>query len=148
MPAFRLATFYKVPTKSAEKDRNMKIDTKSPKTGRAVEFDVDLGENLQDAVDKFGDDVVYNLFIDAAVIKAQARARNLMNPGKDKDKDPGMEPDAVIAEMSAWTPSLSLRKAADPAVALNRLITAMSKLGPEEKAALAATLKEKAGITI
>lgn len=68
----------------------VEINVESRKTGRKISFAKDLGTSLEDAVDKFGAQVVFNLFRSAAVIKCQAPTRATLD-NEEKSEDDAIE---------------------------------------------------------
>ena len=63
------------------------IKTKAPKAGdRQVSVQYPLGENIQEAVDLYGEDTVYNLYIDKAVVQLQAVIRPMIEAGKTDEE--------------------------------------------------------------
>lgn len=63
------------------------INVTSQKTQRSVSFEKNFGENLEEARELFGDDVVFSMFEALAVIRCQAAARGtLNNPEKSEDE--------------------------------------------------------------
>jgi len=115
------------------------IEVKATKqnTDREVQALIDLGENCQDAITKFGEEVVYTNFVSQAKIRAQAIMRDMLTEGKT---------DEEIAEfMSNWKPGTTRERNVDPMASL------MSKFGtmsPEDQEAYIEKLMNKAkGIT-
>ncbi len=88
------------------------------------DFEYNFGISAQDAIEKFGADVVHNKFRQSAVISAQTAARRSLAAGKN------------IAEtqeiLNTWKPGIgAIRAKKDPVAAL---AMAISGLSPEEKA--------------
>ena len=107
------------------------IKAKSPKAGnREVEVMIDLGENLQDATEKFGEEVVYTNFKASAVITAQAACRRYMEKGLDDD--------AIQSKLSAWKPGVAAERVADP---MSSIMSKFNSLSAEDKAATLAKLQ-------
>ena len=97
--------------------------------GASVEFPYDFGDNLQETLQLFGEDVVYNHAYRSLVIAAQAFARSLIRQGLS-DKD-------IIAKMETWKPGMP-REAKTPEQKVRELLANMS---PEQRAEIAAVLK-------
>ena len=70
----------------------------------------DLGENCQDAIDKFGAEVVHTNFKSAAKITAQAAMRRYMEAGKTAEE--------ITTLMEAWKPGVAKDRVIDPVAAL------------------------------
>lgn len=97
------------------------VEVKATKQGsdREVLAAVDLGENLQDAVAKFGEDIVFSNFVAQAKIRAQAIMRDMMVSGKT---------DAEISEyMATWKPGAARERVVDPAAAFLKKFDSMSE---------------------
>ena len=75
------------------------IAVKSVKTGRAVSFEKDLGDNLDAAIALYGAEAVHSLYIDQAVIRCQAGARNTLDKAEHSEAD-------AIAAGQAFTPGV------------------------------------------
>lgn len=90
---------------------------------------IDLGDNLEDAVERFGGEVVFSNFKRAATITAQAAMRRFMEQGLDEA--------SVAAKMGSWRPGVALERTVDPVAALK---AKFAKMSPEERAALLAEL--------
>lgn len=108
---------------------------KGKDTEKSVTFEVDLGDNLQDAIGKFGEAVVYDNYIDSAVIAAQATARVRLS----SEKHP-QTPEQVVTSMADWKPSTGRQRSDGSA----SLVTKILKLTPEARAKLIAELTAKA----
>lgn len=81
-------------------------------------IDVDLGDDLGDAIDKFGEDVVYSGFAANAKITCQAAMRREMGTGKTEDQ--------IRERMGEWKPGIKLaRVAVDPIQAFKAKLALM-----------------------
>lgn len=102
------------------------VKAKSPKAGgKEVEVIVDLGDNLTDAIKKFGEDVVFSNFIASVKITAQSAIRRYVEKGLD---------DASIqSKLSAWKPGVAAERIADPVASI---MSKFNSLTPEEKVAM------------
>lgn len=114
------------------------INVTSRKTARSASFEYDLGKNLDEAVAKFGADVVFAAFEDAAVVKIQGVVRRNLDDEKKSVED------AVQAGQN-YTPGVVSRKGGgakkDPVAALATKINA-PETTDEEKAKLKKQLKD------
>lgn len=90
---------------------------------------VDLGKDVQDAIEKFGADVVFDNFRRSATITAQAAMRRCLEAGLDQA--------GIEAKMASFKPGVAMERVIDPVAALKAKI---AKMTPEEKAALFAEL--------
>ena len=95
---------------------------------------VNIGDNLSDASSQFGDEIVYGLYRQQAIVRAQAAVRAMLRGGSS--------PDQVDAFLSEWRPDTKRTPSADPAGAALRNF---AKLSPEEQAATLKRLKASMG---
>lgn len=89
---------------------------------------IEFGDNLKDAVAKFGEEVVFTNYRQQAVIRAQAAIRGRLKSGNTNDQ--------IIKDMTGYKPGVgaSQRSAVDPITALTaEFATAKTA---EEKAAI------------
>lgn len=105
----------------------MAIEVKATKqnTDREVLTLVDLGDNLEDAVQKFGAEVVFTNFQAQAKIKAQAIIRDMMTEGK-KDEE-------IQEFMNTWKPGVSRERNVDPLAAFMNKFKSMTAEEQDEK---------------
>ena len=94
----------------------------------------DFGANVDEAITKYGAEVVFSNFKRSAVITAQAAMRRYMEAGKTQEE--------IAEAMKAWAPGVSLERSVDPVKALQNKFATMS---PDEQQALIAQLMEKMG---
>ena len=87
----------------------------------------DLGDNLRDAVEKFGEDVIFSNYKRAATITAQAAIRRMLETGLDES--------AISDKMAGWKPGVALDRTVDPIAVLKAKLSGMS--ATEKKALLA-----------
>ena len=114
----------------------MAIEVKATKqnSNREVAVFVDLGDNLEDAIQKFSGEVVFSNFQAQSKIRAQAIIRDMMTEGKS---------DAEIQEfMNSWKPGVSRERNVDPLAAFMNKFKSMTA---EEQDAKLAELMELAG---
>lgn len=90
----------------------------------------DFGENVLDAVDKFGEEVVFTNFKQSAVIALQSRMRSLVVGSKDT---PGVRGKALQKAVSEWKPGVKTITRKSPAEKIKGLLEGKS---PEEIAEL------------
>jgi predicted RNA-binding protein len=70
----------------------------------------DFGDNLDQAVEKFGADVVFTNFKRTAVITAQAAIRRMLEDNKSDEE--------ITSKMSQWKPGVALERVIDPVASL------------------------------
>lgn len=84
-----------------------------------VAVDVDLGSDLGDAIDKFGQEVVFAGFVTSATNTVQAAIRNSIKNGKT--------PEQIQERLNGWKPGVKLaRETVSPLAAAKRLLAEMS----------------------
>jgi hypothetical protein len=112
------------------------LEVKATKNGvdREVGAFVDLGDNCQDAITKFGEEVVFSNFQSQARIRAQAIMRDMLTEGKTDEE--------IAQFMSAWKPGTTRERNVDPTAAL---LNKFALLSPDEQQAYLTKLMEKAG---
>lgn len=92
---------------------------------------VDLGTDLEDAITKFGEQVVLSNFQASAKITAQAAMRRYMEAGKDNDE--------IVKLMAGWKPGVAIQRVSDPVAAFKAKFASMT---PEEQIAALNDLKK------
>jgi len=97
-------------------------------------FLFDFGADVNEAIAKFGAEVVFSNFKRSSIITAQAAIRRLLEAGKTQDE--------IEEAMKAWAPGVSLERTIDPVRALQNKFATMS---PEEQQALIDQLMQKMG---
>jgi hypothetical protein len=100
------------------------LEVKATKQGtdREVVAMVDLGDNLQDAIEKFGEEVVFTNFQAQAKIRAQAIMRDMLTAGKTDEE--------INEFMASWKPGSARERITDPKIAFLRRF---EKLSEEEQ---------------
>jgi hypothetical protein len=100
------------------------LEVKATKQGtdREVVAMVDLGDNLQDAIEKFGEEVVFTNFQAQAKIRAQAIMRDMLTAGKTDEE--------INKFMASWKPGSARERITDPKIAFLRRF---EKLSEEEQ---------------
>jgi hypothetical protein len=111
-----------------------KIDVKATKVIDGIErqacVQYDFGDNLQDAVAKFGEKAVYDDFVASAKITLQAGMRRLLEAGKSEAE--------IASALATWKPGVKMERMVDPVAALMNKFGTMSE---EEQLALIEKLK-------
>ena len=111
-----------------------KINAKASEADGARELTIEynLGENLDEAVQLYGKEVVHQNFVADTVVKIQGIMRRLMG-GKEPKNDK-----EIVAFFAEWKPVL---KSARGKSQLDKTKDAYGKLSDEEKKVLLAQLK-------
>ena len=118
-----------------EEDSEMGLEDITAKLGKeddapSVTVKYDFGDNLEDATDKFGDEVVYKRFRAAGVIDVQALIRRHMGGEEPKDQK------AIQAIVDEWKPGVTKARKSQKDKALD----ALSKLSETDRDALLSEL--------
>lgn len=104
------------------------VSVKAPKVGKEATLQYDFGNDLDDAVKKFGAGVVFSNFVQNAIIVLQGAMRSRLQKGGD-----------VAALATIWKPGVKLQAVAqDPKAAA---IAAFANFSAEEKKKFLADLK-------
>ena len=111
-----------------------KFHAKAPKTGIEGEFTYDFGDNLQDAISKFGEDVVFNLFKRQAIVDAQGVVRRVMEKGGS--------PEEAQARLDEWKPGVVKIRTGQSR--MQKALKLFSSLSEEQKLEILKALKENA----
>jgi len=112
-------------------DTEVKAKKKVGNEDREATIYVDFGEDLEDAITKFGEGVVFSNFKASAKITAQAAIRRYLEAGKTAEE--------IVKLMAAWKPGVAIERVSDPVAAFKAKFAAMS---PEEQIAALADLKK------
>lgn len=99
---------------------------------KSAQFNFDFGDNVQQAIEKFGADVVFSNFKRSAVITAQAAMRRGLE-AKKSEAD-------IAAAMNNWKPGVALERTVD---AVKSLIDSFATKTKEEQEAILADLMAK-----
>lgn len=110
----------------------IEVSAKAPKVNGEATVLVDLGENLDDAVERFGKDVVFSNYLANVKITVQGGIRRYLEAGLDVD--------AIQDKFTDYKPGVTLDRVVDPVAAL---AAKFAKMSPEEQAKAFADLKEK-----
>lgn len=121
-----VAPGYEKFTTKANKDDNARILT----------MEYHIGETLEEASEKFGDEVVLNLFGAQLIVQVQAAIRRKMN---NKDGDPVLD-DGAIVEYIANEYKPGIRTARAGTTKIDTLVKAYGKMTAEKKAEFLALL--------
>lgn len=86
------------------------IEVTANKGQKSLTVNYDFGDNLQDAVTKFGEDVVFSNMQQSMKISLQA----LIRRGFDK----GVTDEEIAAQAAGWKPGVAAQRTADPVAAI------------------------------
>lgn len=107
------------------------IDVTANKGDRGITVSYDFGDNLQHAVELFGEEVVFTNAIQSMKITLQA----LMRRGIDKE----LPDETIAAQAAAWKPGVTAQRTSDPAATV---LAKWQQMTPEKKAELLKQLKQ------
>lgn len=99
---------------------------------KQVAINYDFGADLAEAVEKFGEAVVFTSFKSKAVITAQAAIRRYMEAGKNQDE--------IATLMASWKPGVAIERQIDTTAAF---LANWDKLDPEKQQEILSQLKGK-----
>jgi len=91
---------------------------------RSIEVEYDFGKDLEDAVEKFGDEVVFQTFIAQAKVNLQAMIRRRLNKNETDEE--------ILAAVSEWKPTFRAVTRKSP---LEKMEEILAKMSPEERQA-------------
>lgn len=93
----------------------------------------DFGEDINQAIELFGAEVVMSNFTKSAIITAQAAIRRMLEAGKTQEE--------ITVKMADWKPGVALERVTDPVASLVARFPTMSA---EEQAAVLQKLEKAA----
>ncbi len=108
------------------------VTAKLPKLEKEATVLVDLGENCEDAVARFGAEVVFSNYLANTKVDVQAGIRRYINAGLDQA--------AIQAKFDNYKPGVTMDRVVDPVAAM---AAKMQKMTPEEQEAAFAELRRK-----
>ena len=111
----------------------MPTNITASKDGKEVTVTVDIGSDLQDAISRFGEDVVWSNFRQSAVISAQGNARRRLKAGQTQEQ--------IQEALDKWHPGAAPERSG--AVTTEKLVKRFESMTAEEKIALLKTLQDK-----
>ena len=106
------------------------IEVTANKGQKSLTVSYDFGDNLQAAVAKFGEEVVFSNMQQSMKISLQA----LIRRGFDK----GLDDEAIVSQAASWIPGVATQRAADPVATIT---AKWQSLDPEARAELLKKLK-------
>lgn len=106
------------------------IEVTANKGSKSLTVSYDFGENLQDAIAKFGEEIVFSNAVQSMKISLQA----LIRRGFDK----GVEDSQIAEQAAAWKPGVAAQRQSDPVAAIT---AKWANLSPEARAELLKKLK-------
>ncbi len=112
----------------------VEVTAKDGKDGKEATIMVDLGENCEDAVARFGGEVVFSNYLANTKVSVQAAIRRYIRAGL-KDNE-------IQSKFENYRPGATLDRVVDPVAAM---AAKMLKMTPEEREAAFAALRAKLG---
>lgn len=107
------------------------IEVKATKGEKEAVLNYDFGDNLQDAAARFGDEVVFTNYVQAAKISLQALMRARLEKGGDVDE-----------LLTIWKPGVQLQRSPVDALAVAK--SKFAKMSQEERLAFLEQLQSLA----
>lgn len=109
----------------------MKFKIKRSKQDKnPIEVNFEFGDDIGNAVELFGEKVVFGLFVTATKQQLSDYVR------KTLEKNEGLNQTAIQNLVNEWSPAVEKRSAAN----VKRALKTVNELSPEEKAALLAQI--------
>ena len=99
---------------------------------RKLEVEFDFGENLTDAIERFGEDVVFANYKRQASVGLQALIRSHLKQTTEVGEFAKTD-EEIIAAIQSWTPSDGTVQRVDPSAKLEALL---GKISEEDRVAL------------
>lgn len=99
----------------------------------SISIEYDFGDNLEDAVEKYGEDVVFDLYQAAASIRVRNVARSALLNGKTPEEAVKLASTYVLGTSFSMGPRDPVRTAE----------TAVGRMSPEEEKQFILKLKER-----
>jgi hypothetical protein len=120
----------------------MQVQAQLKDGGRVVAVDYEFGENLDDAVARFGSEVVFTKFRAAAIIDLQALVRRHIKLPEDK----AMTDEQIQAKVNGWKPAVAVvGQGVKTKPTAESLFAKAATMSAEEKQALLAKLQAQLG---
>jgi hypothetical protein len=110
------------------------VSAKAPKVEKEATIIVDLGENVEDAIARFGAEVVFSNYLANVKIGVQSGIRRYL--------EAGLAAADVQAKFENYKPGVTLDRVVDPIAAM---AAKLQKMTPEEREAAFAALRAKLG---
>lgn len=118
----------------------MKVSAKLSNSDRSVEVEYNFGETLAEAVELFGEEVVFSRFKAAAVVDLQALIRRGLTPKTDKEGneiESAKTDEEIAASVAEWKPGVKQVTRKSKAEKIKDLVADMSD---EDREALLASI--------
>lgn len=131
---------------AAPKTATGKDEKGSPTGHRKMEVTFDFGSDIENAIEKFGEDVVFAAFVASASIDAQNFIRQKLEAltkdaeGKEVAGSYANTDEAILGEFASWKPGIKTRERVSPLDKIKKMLAGMSDA---QKTALLAGLGEE-----
>lgn len=110
-----------------------KITANTKDGEHSIEFDYDFGDSLEQAVERFGAEIVWAHTLRSLTIAVQGAARGMMKSGKSKDE--------ILDAMSKWKPGTPREVKSNE----EKMRDLVAKMTPEQLEALQEQLRAAKG---
>jgi hypothetical protein len=111
----------------------LEVSTRAPKKDKELKVSYDFGDSLEEAVAKFGAEVVYSNFKQSAVISLQGNVRRYLDKGELTDEQ-------IVGKVAEWKPAVAKVSTSD---AKETILKKFDKMSAADKAALIEQLMSK-----
>ena len=109
------------------------VSKSADKDARQINFDYELGENLDAAVDLFGEEAVFNAAKKQIVVDLQSFVRRRL-----KSEDPVYSDEDILAAVAEWKPGVRTTRGKSKE---EKMLDSIKKMDPEDRKAFLATLQ-------
>lgn len=115
-------------------DTKVTAQQSAAENSRTISVEYDFGGTLDGAVEKFGEETVYNNYVAQGKINLQAYLRRLMTP---KEGEEPLSDEAIQAKVDEWQPGSKVVQRKTPAEKISAILSGMTA---EQKQALLSQL--------
>ena len=108
-----------------------KVSENGQENARTLTIDYDFGASLEEAVEKFGADVVFSGFVADCKVSVQAAARAMMK--KNKEDNSSYSDEEILARVAEFKPGVkSDRGNADPFAKIEKVVGKLTDAQKQE----------------
>ncbi len=115
----------------------IKIVTNAPKTNRSLEVEYDFGDTIEEAIEKFGKDVVFSNYKQSVVISLQGLVRRNLELKDDKR----LSDEDIKGKVARWIPGVATVRTGESIQ--QKALSAFANMTPEAQAAFLQKLREQ-----
>lgn len=111
------------------------VTARDPQSGNEATVEIDLGQDLNDAVSKFGEELVFDYYQRQAVVQAQAAIRGRLRADKSKGE--------IQGEMTQWEPGKLRRSGGSGKSTLEKATSAFENMTEAQQREFLEQLRSK-----